>query len=538
MDAKKTLKYADEPGLDELVVVKKFNEWMSQVRDEAVPKMLFGSLWLEGEIAVMSANGGLGKSLLGVQIARSIAGGEKLAPFEMTAKPQKVLYLNLKLTPKQFAMRYAEEQRDEDGECIQNKHEFPADLHRVDVNIHGKLPEGYRSFDEVLAPLVERLVAKTRAKVVVIDSITYLQRSVYGYRETFAMMRGLHALKTRLGISILVLARTSKYGSVRESAAGSCSSLFSRFADSVFTIGQSRLEPSARYVKQLIAHSSEKIYDESHVASFRIKRLGANFLGFEHCGFGSESEHQQPVSERRLWPTIDKVKTLTDEGMSIREISVELALPKSSVHRYLQMWTAEIGAACRQPKAGPNPQDPTREPNYFPGREEYNAAIRHPKFGYLVEMNVRRDDTYRQLMREYHLIEAARRRAFETFAATGIAPKLSEDPEYAAFMGNGGAVVPSDAVRGSAGEDLAGGTGDEDKSVHAPEEKLPDGVPPGVRHTLNAYGRDIWIEIEGENGGKPVKWHSLDSNGRVQTHVRDANGVGITRDKVISVVFE
>ena len=53
----------------------------------------------------------------------------------------------------------------------------------------------------------------------------------------------------------------------------------------------------------------------------------------------------------------------------------------------------------------------------------------------------------------------------------------------------------------------------------------------GLKHTLNDYGKDIWIEKEGENGGKPVIWYSLDSKGRKQKHVRDANGVSITRDE-------
>lgn len=50
-----------------------------------------------------------------------------------------------------------------------------------------------------------------------------------------------------------------------------------------------------------------------------------------------------------------------------------------------------------------------------------------------------------------------------------------------------------------------------------------------LKHALNDYGREIWIASE-DHAGKPVVWYSLDSNGRKQKHVRDANGVSISRE--------
>ncbi|MFN0279698.1 MAG: AAA family ATPase [Pyrinomonadaceae bacterium] len=531
MNAKHTLRYAEEPGLDECFVVRKFNDWMRETRSAPVPKMLLGSLWLEGEIAVMTAVGGVGKSLLAVQIAEAIAGGRKIAPFEVTAEPQKVLYLNLKLSPKQFAMRYAEEHNAEDGEFLKNRYKFSSNLHRVDIDIHRKPPEGYRTFDEVLPPLVERLVAKTKAKVVVIDSITYLQRSVYGYRETYTLMRELHRIKTRLGISILVLARNSRRGS----DAGSCPSLYSRFADSVFMIGESRLDPSARYIKQLMVRSSAKVYDESHVASFVVKRLHGNFLGFEHHGFSAENEHHQPIRENTLWPTIDKIKTLSEMGKSIREIAAELDLPKSNVHRYLQMWNEQIGAAMKQHTRGAEPYDKTKDKYYFPGREEYDEAKNDPKFRLLADPNIPDDDPrYALLMREYCIIDNASYRASQAYKKTGITPKLNEDKQYAEFKRSEDTLVlmnAASAFRNSVGgqmtdskislieDDLAGGTGDEDKSVLAPN----------LKRSQNAYGDEIWVEEE-DYRGKPMIWYSFDSKGIRYKHTRDCNGVSVTRD--------
>lgn len=550
MNAKNTLKYAEEPKLDDLFVVKKFNEWMVQLKNEPVPKMLFGSLWLEGEVAVMTGDHGVGKSLLAVQIAESIASGRAFGPFEMTAKPQNVLYLNLKLSTKQFKMRYAEEHDAEQGETLVNPYKFSNNLHRVDVDIHCKLPEGYKTFDEILAPLVERLVKKYKAKVVVIDNITMLQRSVYGYRETNTIMKGLHRIKTKRGVSILVLARNSKYGSVRESTTGSSSALFSRFADSVFMLGVSRLDPSVRYVKQLIVHSSERIYNESHVVTLMLKRLGGNFLAFEHHGFCAEKEHHQAVRDNVLWPMIDRVKTLSDDGKkSVREIAAELDIPKSTVQRYLQMWTpeiaAQIGAAMQREKAVREPYDPTKEKDYFPGREEYDQAKQDPKFKLLMDTSIPDDDPqYLLLMREYGIIDNARYRASEVYKKTGTAPKLNEDHQYAEFINPGSAIsqcgeaclTGSDSSSHCSEAQPPSGEVNKPSSDQASLTALHRGKPPdnfpadaslnGLKHALNDYGKDIWIEKEDERG-KPVIWYSFDSKERKQKHVRDSNGVRI-----------
>lgn len=543
-----TLKYAEEPSLDDLFVARKFNECMTAAKKEPVPKMLFGPHWREGEIGVLSADAGVGKSLLAVQIAESIATGRAFAPFEMTARPQSVLYLNLKLPPMQFAMRYCDEFDPGQGDTLKNPYKFPDSLHRVDVDIHAKLPEGFRTFDEAFPKIIDRLVKEKKSKVVIIDNLTRLQRSVYGYRETHSIMKALDEIRTRLGISILVLARTSKYGSVTKSIAGSCPTLLSRYADSVFTIGRSSLDPSVRYIMQLVAHSGEMIYDSNHVASFIIEREGGNCLRLKHYGFHKESEHKRPVSDESLWPTIDKVKTLSNGGeKSVRDIAAELNLPKSTVHRYLQMWTEEIGAGMKQPERSRKPFDPKEHPYYFPGREEYDAAKSDPKFRVLTSDIP--DDECMRLNREQYLIESATARASEIYKKTGITPKLAEDKQYAEFMALASAQqelnndqqhqpqINADEAD-KAKDNLSRSASSASSAVnghHSPATTKRSAADimnsdPLLKHALNAYGKDIWI-IEEDERGKPKKWHSLDSKGRIQTHTHDGFGVKITRDK-------
>jgi hypothetical protein len=51
-----------------------------------------------------------------------------------------------------------------------------------------------------------------------------------------------------------------------------------------------------------------------------------------------------------------------------------------------------------------------------------------------------------------------------------------------------------------------------------------------LKHKLNDYGKDIWIESE-DHLGRPAVWYSLDSNGRKQKHVRDGGGISISREE-------
>ena len=51
----------------------------------------------------------------------------------------------------------------------------------------------------------------------------------------------------------------------------------------------------------------------------------------------------------------------------------------------------------------------------------------------------------------------------------------------------------------------------------------------GLNRVLNDLDKELWIESEDRNG-KPIVWYMLDSKGRKQKHVRDANGVRISQD--------
>src|SRR5262245_29791209 len=123
----------EERPLSEIFDLKTANEWLASSKERPTPKMLFGECWLEGELAILFADTGKGKSLLAVQIAESIAKGFSISPMQMTAKPQKVLYFDFELTAKQFEMRYARETEKGEGEQLKKHYKFSDNFSRVEV---------------------------------------------------------------------------------------------------------------------------------------------------------------------------------------------------------------------------------------------------------------------------------------------------------------------------------------------------------------------------------------------------------------------
>ncbi len=519
MNIKTTLKYAEPPNLDDLYVVKKANDWMRQTRSMPVPKMLFGGFWLEGELSVLTGAAGTGKSLLAVQIAESIARSRPIEPLQINAASQSVLYLDLKLSEKQFEMRYSQEYDAADGDLLKKPYKFSDKFQRIEIDICKPLPAGFRSFDEVLPRIIEQLVRKIHSKVVIIDDITCLQSSVYGYRETPAIMKELRRLRHELGISILVLADSPR--STR---------LLGRFADNVFTIGQSKLDPGARYIKHIIAHSTEMMYDASHVPSFRITRLKGNFLGFEHQAFSPESVHLQDVRDREDWPVIQTIKAKADDGDSIREIAAELGFSKTSVHRMLQMWTpnqTKTGAAAKLKE-----YDPTTSEFYFPGCEEYDKEFDDPRFENMFSEETPED---RALRREYGNIELARYEAHNEYEATGKAPTLAAmiarvtEPEaledsdiISGRIAGADAAQPPDEHDGVAAEPYFDEAGQAEPFCLSSGQSL--NATSGLKRSLDAYGKEIFVEKEAANG-KPMVWYNFDSKGRKKRWERKGNAI-------------
>src|SRR5262245_25550807 len=272
---------SDEPTID---VVKEFglktaNEWLEEAKAKPLPRPLFGGFWSEGELAILFADTGKGKSILAVQIAEAIARGEAGEPSKVDARPQNVLYLDCELTEKPFEMRYAEEQ--EAGESsLKNHYRFSDNFFRAQVDLSGEIPDGYETSGEYLHDAISKLAEQADSKVVIVDNISILQRGQEHAGAALALMQGLRKLKNEMDLSILVLAHTPKRSASKPLSINDLAGFktLSNFADSVFAIGQSRIESDIRYIKHLKQRSAEMLCDETNVPSFRIAKHRVNFL--------------------------------------------------------------------------------------------------------------------------------------------------------------------------------------------------------------------------------------------------------------------
>jgi hypothetical protein len=91
-----------------LFEVRRADEWLSMAASTPTPRMLFDSMWYEGDLCILFADTNVGKSILAVQIGDSISRGEAIPGFEMTVPAQPIAYFDFELSAKQFHARYTD----------------------------------------------------------------------------------------------------------------------------------------------------------------------------------------------------------------------------------------------------------------------------------------------------------------------------------------------------------------------------------------------------------------------------------------------
>jgi len=98
-----------------LLSIKSANAWIEDSIKTPDPKMFFHGLIVQYENTVIFASSNVGKSILAIQIAEDIA------------RTEKIMYVDLELSAKQFQMRYSDS---DTGEI----HVFPANFSRAEID--------------------------------------------------------------------------------------------------------------------------------------------------------------------------------------------------------------------------------------------------------------------------------------------------------------------------------------------------------------------------------------------------------------------
>ena len=241
----------------------------------------------------------------------------------MEASKQPVLYFDFELSDKQFENRYSKD--------FEQHYNFDNNFIRVEINPDANIPET-QDFEDYLNHSLERSIVETGAKILIIDNITYLKNETEKAKDALPLMKHLKELKSKYGLSILVLAHTPKRDLskpiIRNDLQGS--KMLINFCDSSFAIGESSDDKSTRYLKQIKARSTEIVYDAEHVCVCRIDKPH-NFLGFEFLNFGTEPEHLKHESEKEKSELVRSIKDLlqADPKLTAYAIAKKLCTDES-----------------------------------------------------------------------------------------------------------------------------------------------------------------------------------------------------------------
>ncbi|MBE7632913.1 AAA family ATPase [Tenacibaculum finnmarkense genomovar ulcerans] len=312
-----------------LFTVKKANKWIDEAKNSPIPKMLFGELWFESEICILFADTNLGKSILAVQIGESISSGKPVSGFKLEAEPQKVLYFDFELSKKQFENRYSVDYKDH--------FKWNDNFLRVEINPDSDIPDN-KDFDTYLNESIEASIIKFDTKILIVDNLTYLRTETENAKNALPLMKHLKALKSKYGLSLLILAHTPKRDLSKKITRNdlSGSKMLINFIDACFTIGESSTDKSLRYLKQIKARNTEIVYDTENVAICKIDKP-FNFLQFELIDYGNESDHLKEVTDKDKNELEQNVLDFKAEypNLSLQDIADKFNTNKMKVKRIL-----------------------------------------------------------------------------------------------------------------------------------------------------------------------------------------------------------
>ncbi|MDR3220129.1 MAG: AAA family ATPase, partial [Dysgonamonadaceae bacterium] len=295
--------------------VRTANQCLEDAKAQPIPRNMYQFLIFEGEITFLFADTGIGKSIFAVQIANEIS------------KTEKVLYLDLELSDKQFQNRYSENYQDE--------YKFSENLIRPDFARPFKVPDGC-NYDDYFIESLKRLIDCSAAKIIIIDNMTKLISSdTDSARNTKPLMDLLCDLKFEYGLTMLLLEHTRKTDMSRPISLNDLqgSKMKSNFADAAFSIGRSAKDKNLRYIKQLKCRSSEVNYDSDNVPVYEIIKENS-FLQFKFVNYDTEFNHLKQPNENEKSDLICKVKELSQAGRTQRDIAKELGISLGAVNKY------------------------------------------------------------------------------------------------------------------------------------------------------------------------------------------------------------
>ncbi len=308
-----------------MLQIERINDTMEKVKDKPEPRDLFRGFWYEGEVACLFADSNVGKSILALQIAEQIAAD------------QLVIYYDFELSDIQLRSRYAD--RDE-------AHQFPDNLYRGYID-PTKITDG--DFEAALLRDIEQSALILKAKIIIIDNLTYMCNDSEKGDAAGRLMMKLTLLKKKYGWSTLVIAHTPKRDekeAIEPRHLAGSKKLYN-FFDSVFALGKSCQDPSYRYLKLLKTRMDENHHGENNVLILQLDKASDGNL--HYLVKGEEPEKDQLGDLQTVScdaETIKQIIEMKEAGKSFREIAKALdGVSKSKAQRVYNDYAARKKAA-------------------------------------------------------------------------------------------------------------------------------------------------------------------------------------------------
>ena len=295
---------------------------------------LLGNIWQRGELDILFADAGTGKSVWATQIADALSKGNNVMSILPNQNgPLKVLFYDFELSDKQFQKRYT----NDNG----NLYNFSENLFIDNIDIQSLILANPNIKTDKL--VIEKIIADIediKPQVLIIDNITCLKsETTQDAGVALSLIRELNNIKKKYGLSILVLAHTPK---IKEGLPLTLNELagskqLSNFADSVSAIGKSATDPTLRYIKQIKVRSVENVYHAGNVIVAKMEKVDA-FLSLNYQCCEAEKEHLAKVSQddraKVKQEKKEEVLRLRNEGKSFREIAEITFIKKSTVENW------------------------------------------------------------------------------------------------------------------------------------------------------------------------------------------------------------
>lgn len=299
---------AQQQGRDSFFNVSTLKEDLEKGRKMKPPKELIPHILVEHETTILFSGPGVGKTVLGTQIA-----------FELAEQGMRALYFNFELSNQQLALRYP------------NKF-FPNTLYHASID-YTKMHDV--TDQNLILPEIERLAVERNIELIIIDNFTNLCINSKEAAEAGNIMLKLLAMRMTHNWTMLILAHTPKRKQgdplTIDDLAGS--KLLSNLADNVIGFNKSRKDKNMRYLIQLKYRSLPIELDFKNVQELTLTSSDG-WLHFEYGGYDEERAHLPRSRDEKAELERDIIRELKQpNGSSYREIADKLGTSPSKVMR-------------------------------------------------------------------------------------------------------------------------------------------------------------------------------------------------------------